>query len=219
MKHVYLLLFCVSLFGQKKPLSFEIDKLTSIDSISKRCYTLEYHIQNVSDKTVSFILNGTSLIPINAGSQSERMYFKLFENDKSIEMSNIIDNGFVQKRFMNSEVITDSLMLKKQEEEGLQYYKEQRKKSILENIITLKPNEAKEYTAYFSWNKERYRRQGDFEYYISETQPHFLQLDFNLMLEVFEERLTGEEYKTISSNPNLIKGWYTSNKVPIDFGE
>ncbi|MCF6131165.1 hypothetical protein [Flavobacterium wongokense] len=221
MKHLYILLFSISLFSQEKPLSFEIDKLTSIDSTTKRCFTLQYHIQNVSDKTVSFVLNGNSLIPINAGSQSEKMYYKLFENDKAIEMSNIIDNGFIQK-IIESQVYENKSreeVEKLEHDEALRYFEAQRKKSILENIITLKPNETKTYEAYFSWNKERYRRQGDFEYYISETSPHFLQLDFNLMLEVFEEKLTPEEYKNIRSSPNIIKGWYTSNKVPIDFSE
>lgn len=223
MRYLYILLFCTVAFSQSKPLSFEIDKLTAIDSIDKRCYTLSYHIKNVSDKTVSFVLNGTTLIPINAGSQSEKMYFKLFENDKSIEMSNIIDNGFIQKTIKGKVTTTDRLTLeevqKKSLEETQQYYEELRRKSILENIITLKPGETKEYQAYFSWNKERYRKQGEFEYYISETNPHFLQLDFNLMLESFADKLTAEEYKTLSSNPNIIKGWYTSNKVEINFRE
>ncbi|MGC4040616.1 MAG: hypothetical protein QM710_07495 [Flavobacterium sp.] len=220
MKLIICLLFSVAAFSQAKPLEFKIDKLTSIDSTSKRCYTLEYHIENTSSKTVSFVLNGNSLIPINAGSQSEKMYFKLFENDKSIEMTNILDAGLWQKRFTYNESEKPSQEeLAKLEQEALKYYEEQRKKSILDNIITLKPKEIIRYRAYFSWDKERYRRQGDFEYYIHETNPHFLELDFNLMLETFENKLTPEEYKTISSNPNIIKGWYTSNRVAIDFSE
>lgn len=202
-------------------MSFEIDKLISVDSIEKRCYTLEYHIENISDETVSFVLNGNNLIPINAGSQSEKMYFKLFENDKSIEITNIIDYGFVQKQLVTKPSLRLSReeVLKLSEEEVVKYYEEERKKSILGNIITLKPKEIKKYQVHFSWNKERYRRQEDFEYYIHETNPHFFELAFNLMLETFESKLSSEEYKTISSNPNIIKGWYTSNKVPIDFSE
>lgn len=161
MKYLYILLFCTSLFSQKKPLAFEIDRLTSIDSTTKRCYTLEYHIENTSDKTVSFVLNGNTLIPINAGSQSEKMYFKLYENDKAIEMSNIIDNGFVRKK-ISSRVYNDispEEVQKLEDEETVRYFKEQQKKSILENIITLKPKEIRKYQAYFSWNKQRYRRQ------------------------------------------------------------
>lgn len=220
MKHLYILLLCTSLLAQKKPLSFQIDKLTSIDSITKRCYTVDYHIENTSDKTVSFVLNANSLIPINAGSQIEKMYFKLFENSKSIEMNNIIDNGFVQKRFEYNETkkLSEEELVKLQEE-AMKFYEEQRKKSILDNIITLKPKETIKYQANFSWDKERYRRQGDYEYYIHETNPHFFELAFNLMLETFEKRLTPEEYKSISSNPNIIQGWYTSNRVPIDFSE
>lgn len=222
MKPLYLLLLIsFSAISQNKPLSFEIDKLTSVDSIAtKRIYTIEYHIENTSDKTVSFVLNCNDLIPINSGSQSEKMYFKLFENDKSIEMTNILENGFRQKFFAFNE--SDKLSpeeLKKLEEEAIKYFEEMRKKSILENIITLQPKETKKYKAYLSWNKERYRKQGDFEYYIHETNPHYLELAFNLMLETFESKLTPEEYRTISSNPNIIKGWYTSNSVPIDFSE
>lgn len=222
MKHWYILLFCVSVFSQGKPLSFEIDKITSVDSsATKRVYTLEYHIENTSDKTVSFVLNANNLIPINAGSQSEKMYFKLFENDKSIEMNNIIDNGFQQKRFISKTHKDKPLeeAEKLEMEEAVRYFEVQRKKSILDNIVTLQPKEKINYQAHFSWNKERYRRESEMEYYINETNPHFIELAFNLMLEVFEDKLSKEEYKILSSNPTIIKGWYTSNKVSIDFSE
>ncbi len=220
MRLLICLLFSISVSAQVKPLSFKIDRLTAIDSTVKRYYTLEYHIENVSGKTVSFVLNGSNLIPINAGSQSEKMYFKLFENDMPIELNNVVENGFRQKLFEidDAKKLTEE-EINKLQEEAIKYYEEQRKKSILDNIVTLKPKEMIHYKAYLTWDKERYRRQGDFEHYIHETHPHYLELAFNLMLETFENELTPEEYKTISSNPNLITGWYTSNKVAIDFSE
>lgn len=220
MKLIICLLLSIAAFSQTKPLSFQIDKLTTIDSTSRRCYTLEYHIENTSDKTVSFVLNGNNLIPINAGSQIEKMYFKIFENNKSIEINNILEIGLIQKTFeydRNKKLSEEEF--KKLQEEASKYFEEQRKRSILDNIVTLKPKETKQYKVYFYWDKERYRRQGDLEYYIHETNPHFFELAFNLMLETFENRLTAEEYKTLSSNPNIIQGWYTSNKVEIDFRE
>lgn len=221
-KYLFFLLFPISLFSQTKPLSFELDAITHADSTaSERIYTLEYHITNKSDKAVSFVLDAEKLIPINGGSQSHKMYFKIFENEKEVDMDHIFDNKFKREMIFSKryEDKTQEEIEKISHEESMEYFRKQISESIMSSIIRLKPNEIKKFKAKLYWNRERYRKQGDIEYYINETGPYFIELSFNLMTDEFENKLSPEEFQTIRSDQSFIKGWYTSNKMEINFKE
>lgn len=222
MKYLFLLLFPLCVFSQDKPLSFQIDSVRVVDSsATNRIYTVKYHIKNRSGKPVSFVLNTKRSIPIQRGSQSELLYFKIFENETAVDMEKILEGTFKRVQ-LTSKTYTDKTpeeVEKIEMEERLALFDQLITKSIMENIIKLAPNETRNFQTELRWDRQHYRKEGDIEYYINESNPYYLELAFNLLLEKFEGLLSEENYKILSSDPTIIKGWYTSNRVRIDFSE
>lgn len=96
---------------------------------------------------------------------------------------------------------------------------EEQKKYIIKNIQEMKPNETREYSTTFNWDKNRYFKNDVMEYYIDENEPHFFELHMNLMKEELLSNFSEEEKNEILKDKNFIKGWFTSNKVEINFRE
>jgi len=86
-------------------------------------------------------------------------------------------------------------------------------------IITLKPKQKIAYTKNLIWDKKRYLKFDENEFYLDEKTPHYFELTINLMKEQFKDLLEPEEFQTIMNNPNFIKGWFISNKMEINFKE
>lgn len=221
MKYLFLAISFTAL-AQNKAIKLEIDSVISVDSIpTERTFTINYHIENLTDKPISFIVNTQNLIPINVGSQKHNCYYKLFEEEKPIEMSNIFNSNFKSQK---KELKTyDNLSLeevqKKSIEETLKYFWEETNKNLMKSIVKMQPKETKSFVAKLYWNKERYRKEDEFEYYIEEKKSHYIEFSVNLLLEEYKTKLTEEQYTAIVNDKTFIKGWYTSNKVAIDFSK
>lgn len=222
MKYLVLFLFCITAFSQSKPIELKIDSLTSSNTDDgSRKFTLQYHITNLSDKPVSFVLNTNSLIPIGAGSLNPAVYYKLYENESSVDVSGIFTttkgtryfkDETEYKRFEDS--LTIALKNRTPEDKT-----QKRKAFFLNNIQTFKANETKYFTEELIWDKKRYHKNDVIEYYIQENEKHFFELHINLMREELLSNFTEEEKKEVLKDKILTKGWFTSNKVEIDLSE
>lgn len=222
MKQLVLLLFSITLFAQSKPIEIKIDSLKSSNTNDgRREFVLQYHITNLTEKPIAFVLNTNSLIPIGAGSLNPAIYYKLYENDTSIDVSGIL-TGQRKTRYFKDEaeynIYMDSLVkyVKNQAPEEITKSKKER---FLENIQKLEPKETKYFTAVLAWDKNRYFKNDVIEYYIEEKEKHFLELHINLMAEELLMNFSEEEKNELLKDKNLTKGWFTSNKVEIDFSE
>jgi hypothetical protein len=98
-----------------------------------------------------------------------------------------------------------------------EYFWKKKNNALLSAIYTLKPKEAKQYTKKINWNKQRYLKSHDIEYYFDEKDRYFIELELTLMKKEYQDRLSKEELETIMKNPNFIRGNYKSNKVEINF--
>lgn len=222
MKLIACLFFAISVFGQEKPIAIKIDSLSVLNpNASERKFVLHYHLTNLTNKPISFILNPKDLIPIGAGSLRPNIYYKLYENETAIEANGIL-NGDSNIRYFKSEAeytqYIDSLdtYIKSRTPEQLSQIK---KEGFLENIQNVAANQTKYFTAILVWDKRRYHRNDAIEYYLEEKEKHFIELHINLMAEELLSNFTEDEKKDVLGNKILIKGWFTSNKIEIDFSE
>ena len=90
---------------------------------------------------------------------------------------------------------------------------------LMNSIMALEPKETKHYTKIYYWDKKRYHKIDELEYYINENSNCYLELYIVLLNEHFKERMTDDDFKTLLNIPNFIEGWFTSNKVEINFRE
>jgi hypothetical protein len=221
MKYFYILFFCLTAFSQSKPLELKILSLTEIDSVSERTFSLGFSISNKTDKTIHFILNPEGLIPISGGSMRPNPYYKIYEKETSIDISNLFTGRKVSRTFKNEEDFKkyqDSLS-EVVKNKTLEELVKENKASTIKNIQEMKPNETKEYSSTFRWDKNRYFKNDVMEYYIDEKESHFFELHINLMKEELLSKFSEEEQNEILKDKNFIKGWFTSNKVEINFRE
>jgi len=213
-----ILFVCFSSFAQNLPIEIKIDTLITDNSDSKvRKFTLNYHLKNLTDKQVSFLLNTESIIAFSSGSLNPRPYYKLFEDNNSIDIPGIFSIGNRDQLPLNevdfSKISQDSI--NRIVAKYLEKRKAENNKNITNNIQRLEPNEIKNYSVTLFWNKERYRKQDVYEYYLEEKSIHHLEISINLMREELENKLTPEQFKYIMEDKTFIKGWFTSNKVEI----
>ena len=221
MKYFYILFFCLTAFSQSKPLELKILSLTEIDSVSERTFSLGFSISNKTDKTIHFILNPEGLIPISGGSMRPNPYYKIYEKETSIDISNLFTGRKVSRTFKSEEDFKkyqDSLS-EVVKNKTLEELVRENKASTIKNIQEMKPNETKEYSSTFRWDKNRYFKNDVMEYYIDEKESHFFELHINLMKEELLSKFSEEEQNEILKDKNFIKGWFTSNKVEINFRE
>ncbi|WP_412477006.1 hypothetical protein [Flavobacterium sp. TBRC 19031] len=222
MKLIICLFFAITVFGQEKPIEIKIDSLSVLNSSeSERKFVLHFHLTNLTNKPISFILNPKDLIPIGAGSLRPNVYYKLYENDTAIEANGIL-NGDSSIRYFKSEAeytrYIDSVdtYIKSRTPEQLSQIK---KEGFLEHIQNMEANQTKHFRSILVWDKRRYHRNDAIEYYIEEKEKHFIELHINLMTEELLSDFTAAEKKDVLSNKIFIKGWFTSNKMEIDLGE
>jgi hypothetical protein len=221
MKFVIFLLFSIAVFSQTKPLELKIDSIKTSNAIEKeREFIISYHITNLSDKPVSFALNTKSVIPIASGSLRPMPYYKIYENEKSFDANGIFFNKN-ELTFKSEEALSryiDSIDTVNKTKTAEQLTLEKKDK-FLSFIQKLEPKETMKLQVVLYWTKERYIKNDELEYYIEEKEPYYFELHINLMKEELLSDFTEEDRKEILKDQNLTKGWYTSNKVPIDFSE
>ncbi|MBK0371076.1 hypothetical protein [Flavobacterium agrisoli] len=227
--HYFLLLVVFSLSAQNNVLEIKIDSITSKDSSEflDREFTISYHIKNLTEKEVSFFLNPNKFLPSISSSMSYATTYRLFQNENPIDASQVIKSRrksyqskdrkeTIRDDFMNKDSIKSNL--KKWENDSLYFWKK-KNKDILSSILVLKPREKKEFKQKIYWNKNRYTKTDDLEYYLEENLFYTLQIELILLKKEFADRLTTEELNTFLKDPNFLEGYYYSNKAEINFKE
>jgi uncharacterized protein (DUF2344 family) len=235
MRIIYLLLFFIT-FSISAQIELKIDSITSIDSIpSERKFTVNYHIQNTTDKEISFVLFPKSFNPNMRGSMSQGIVYKIYQNDEFFDFEDVFINKkmdlfkktmedaknqeertTILKVFLKKEANMDLDSIKSKNEKILSI---EDKKTIKSSIITLNPRETISYTKTLYWNKKRYFKIEDNEFYLDEIKPHYIEFTITLMENDFNKKFYSKNSEALLKNLNFIKGWFTSNKVEINFKE
>lgn len=222
MKFLISLLFSINCFSQAKPLELVIDNLIhSTNAENEQEYTLDYHITNNSNKTVFFVLDTKSMIPINSGSLRPKPYYKIYEKEKEFSAGGILSIRNSYLTFTSEEAFKkyqDSAYVAERSKTRTQFLSE-RKEQLISNIKKLEPNESLKVQTKLYWNKQRYFKDSTFEYYIQENEKYYFELHIHLMKEELLLDLSENERNEILKGLNLTKGWYTSNRVAIDFSQ
>jgi hypothetical protein len=240
----FLLVGCVT-FAQ--PLTLRIDSITSKDeSENERIFTINYQLKNNTNDTLNFFLDPKNISPSTGGSMTKEIYYKIFENEKFIEIGVAFNQIFSEKIDFDFEgeptkVQQDSMvivyfskkldeepakLLKIYQEKGLSGlmdpandYMQKTMKRIKNYYHTLLPNQTEHFKATFNWNKNRYYYFEPNEFYLDEKAKHYFEITLVALKEEFKSRVDDELYEKIMKNPNFIKGVFVSNKVLINFND
>ena len=242
MKFIYLLLISASIFAQNKSIEAKIISITSSDSNpKKREFTINYQIENLTNNPVSFFLRPNTLIANAAGSMTLFPIYKIYINGVFIPL----DGPFFEKQGIDWETKLEGFkdyttpkakeIIKKSVEEFreksqliVENYTKNGGKStdenwilenhhLLESKITLNPKEIKSFVIKTSWNRERYFKEDDLEYYLDEKDNYLFELVLDLKKIAFKDQLSEEEFLKIKNDTTFIEGIFTTNKVEIGF--
>ncbi|AIN75239.1 hypothetical protein O8E88_000520 [Flavobacterium psychrophilum] len=244
MKFIYLLLISASIFAQDKSIEAKIMAITASDSNPKnREFTIHYEIENLTNNSVSFFLTPNTLIANAAASMTLFPVYKIYINDVFISLDgpffekNGIDwetklLGFKDYTTPQAKEVIKKVIAEFEAKNKLiveNYTKNGGKSTVekwilenhhlLESKITLNPKETKSFVIKTSWNRERYFKEDDLEYYLDEKDKYEFELVLDLKKTSFKEKLCEEEYLRIKKDRNFIEGIFTTNKVKIDFKE
>ena len=232
--YIFIFIFSASLFSQKLEVSID-SIITDNTNNRERKFTIIYSIRNLCNEKISFFLKPEMLINNVSGSMANSPCYKLHSNDEIINTYGIFQSE-------KSTTVTDEMGLnlktQKERDAAIQKYIMERvginadsialddrylwrikRKKLLNEISFLNPNEKKTFRHELLWDKTRYHKQDDYEYYLHEVEPYYMEILITLMKEEYKDRLTSEEYQKIADDTNFIKGAFVSNKVEIDFSE
>ena len=243
MRFTYILfLFSIINFSQNKPLEVKIDSITFKDlQPNKRKYSINYQIKNLTNHEISFFLTPNTLIANAASSMTLYPIYKIYINKEFTPL----DGPFFEKYGIDWEDFRETNKnLNKTELKELaqkmyddfqntnkitiEKYKKNggtntdghwilQNDNLMKSKIALKPNEIKLFEIQTSWDKDRYFKQDDLEYYLDEKDQYEFELILDLKKTAFQNQLSTEEFSIIEKDKNFIQGIFTSNKIFIDF--
>lgn len=225
LSHIIILLFSISSFSQNTTLQIKIDSITFNDSIqNERKFIISYHIENLTNNAVSFILNTNSIRPNTTSSMSYFPAYRLYQEEEIINSDNIFNSKIANEKFKQTikdlnKIAQTKNGLENNIEKKIAENKKKTGQDLLNNIIKLNPKEIKSFSITLNWDKIRYHQYFDNEYYLDEKTTHYFDLYINLMKEEFEERVLPEDFKKIIEDETIITGWISSNKMEINLKE
>ncbi|WP_395061361.1 hypothetical protein [Flavobacterium sp.] len=240
MRLLYFLVFLFT-FSVSAQIEIKINSISTTDlSLKKRKFTIKYHIKNLTNKEISFFLMPKTLIAHSASSMTLFPVYKIYQNGVFED----VDGPFYEKIYAEQEGFeaeTDSEKRKKiiedltdkfntEYEKTIEDYKKNggkstddmwiyRNQKLIQSIVKLNPNETKEFEITTSWNKERYYKIDDKEFYLDEKDKFEIELSLFLDKSNRINSLSPEELSKIKKDENFIEGRFTSNKMEINFKE
>jgi len=242
MRNLCFLLFAIfSTFAQDKKLEVKINSITTEDvNSSNRVFNINYQIENKTNDTISFFLMPNALIANAASSSTLYTVYKIYQNGKfedmdgpffEYETANELEYATLEdrnteyakkllKRIQMVQSITTSKYYKEYKDNGgnsNDYKWILNRGKLLKNIVQINPNQTKEFTIKTLWNKNRFIKNDDLEYYLNENDIFEIELILDLKTDIFKDQLSEEDFKMIKENPNFIKGEFISNKFKLDF--
>ena len=121
MKFIYILLISASIFAQNKNIEVKITAITSSDNNpKKREFTINYQVENLTNKPISFFLIPNTLIANAAGSMTLFPIYKIYINGIFIPL----DGPFFEKYGIDWEAKL----------QGLKDYKTPEAKEIIKKV-------------------------------------------------------------------------------------
>jgi hypothetical protein len=236
------LLFFVSLsiLAQNKKIEVTLNSISDLPiSANKVEYHIQYQIENKTANEISFFLLPNALIAHAASSLTLYPVYKMYQNGvfedmdgPFFEYETELELEYAKIEDKTSEAATTIVkkLQKQQEAEALSYYTKfkesnsssdvkwffQRQK-LLDNIVTLQPNEIKLFTIKTLWDKNRHIKNDDLEYYLDENNHIEIELILDLKTNLFKDKLSKEDVEKINANPNFIEGEFKSNKLKVNF--
>ena len=238
----FLLLFSIVTFSQSKVLNVKINAINSKEiKINRKQYIINYQIENLTNQEVSFFLTPNTLIANAASSMTLFTVYKIYINGEFTPL----DGPFFEKYGVDWEAFRETnknlteVEFKKLAKKTFENFQNESKiiiesyknkggtntdelwilknDNLMKSKIILKPKEIKSFKIETNWDKERYFKQDDLEYYLNENDQYEFELTLDLKKTAFENQLSKEEFMTIERDKNFIQGIFTSNKVIIDF--
>lgn len=239
MKYILIILFTISSLAQNQPIKIDINAISDIDSLSFRKYTIHYSIKNTIGDRISFFLNPDNVIAGSGGSMRTDVSATLFQENEELPMHTILSSTTKKDEFLTNfknlkdgkekdsiikkylkEVMNFDIEKEMDEsKKDTSYFIKKSSERMMKSILTLEPFETKQYYKTFYWDKKRYYKNDEIEYYIDEKSNCFLELFIVLLKEEFKERLIDSDYTKIMNTPNFTKGWYNTKKKEINFKE
>lgn len=215
----FLLLFSLPMVAQR-PVAISLERIVTDDSdVEQRKFTLHYRISNLTDRPAAFFLNPQAIVPVVSSSGAYAPHFKLYKDGKSVDLANVFTWGErLWKDEKDYQRYVDSVS-KEMQDTDLESIRKKRSEQIEKRLMRLLPKESVSYQITLRWDRDRYRRQDEHEYFLDENSYYELELSMHLQLEEFENRLLPEELERARKNPEMITGWFTSNRLAISFGE
>lgn len=239
----FLFLISFSVIAQNPKLGVTITSIKTEDiSASNTEYHINYQIENKTSEELSFFLLPNALIANTASSLTLYPVYRMhqngvfedmdgpffeYETEDELEYAKIEDKTSdeakkLAKNFQTKQAIVAMDYYKKYKDNGgtsedfqWVYYRQK----LLNNIIVLKPKETKSFTIKTLWNKNRFIKNDDLEFYLDENNTIEIELILDLKTNLFKDQLSEEDLAKINANPNFIRGDFVSNKMKIDFKE
>jgi hypothetical protein len=232
---------CVSGFGQNPKIEVAITSITTFDISDEATeYHIKYQIKNTTENTVSFFLIPNALIANTASSLTLFGVYKMYQNgifedmdgpffeyetEEELEIAKLSDKTSAEAKMKTeqfqkntnkkaTEIYTNYKNNGGQSSDFRFIYQRQK---ILDNIQTLKPLEAKTFTIKTLWNKNRFVKNEDLEYYLNSDHKIEMELILELKTSLFADQLEREDLEKVNNNPNFLSGSFVSNKFPIPF--
>ena len=217
-----LFFFSIFSFAQNTALEIKIDSITSVDSVKKeRKFKINYHIENRTNNSISFILNPNSIRSNATSSLSYTPAYRLYQEDEVINADNIFNTKKAKESI--DKILKDLKFKKGRSKDDLlneqKIMEAQTSRDIINSIIKLNPKEVKEYSIVLDWDRNRYLNYFDNEYYLDEKATHYIDLCVNLFKDELKDKLLPADYKKIMEDKTIIKGTAQSNKKEINFKE
>lgn len=207
---------------------------------NKRNYSIKYQIENTTKNEVSFFLIPQTLIAHAASSMTLYPVYKLYRNGVLETMDGPFSEtiypeweeyaDFEDKKSPEAKVFAEKINKKYSDEFKLviENYKINggtstnnqfifENNELLQSIITLKPYETKNFEIKTTWNKNRYIKDGDNEFYLDEKDKFELELNLILNKSNRKEILSETDFNKFSKDSCFLEGTFSSNKLEIVF--
>jgi hypothetical protein len=209
MKSVLLFLFLTAslpFYAQHNDvLELGIDSIvTDRSHESSRQFHIYFHIRNRTGDPLSCFLNPQRLQANAVSSMANTPFYRLYQEKELLDIAYVFDGWrrrAVTERHVASEHSRDLA------------------KDIFENVLHLPPYAVRQFCVTLEWDKQRYFREGDLEFYLDERASHYIEIAVNLLKEEYAGYLKESQLAALSADSCFIRGWYLSDKMPIDFGE
>lgn len=239
----FLFLFSFTIFAQNQKLQVKINSISVRDiQASKIEYNINYEIENKTTDELSFVLLPNALIANTASSLTLYPVYKMYQNgvfedmdgpffeyetDDELAYAKIEDKTSdeakeLAKNFQTKQSNAAMDVYKKYKNDGgksddFQWVYSRQK--LLDNIVVLKPKETKSFTIKTLWDKNRFIKNDDLEFYLDENNTIEIELILDLKTNLFKDQLSEEDLVKINANPHFIRGEFVSNRMKIDFKE